>query len=70
MAQLNLGHLLRLVSSILENFKSFMSSTMWFGNELLRKCEIIFGKLAVIEMRQCHNSMSENEAVRRCIRCG
>ena len=64
MAVLNLGHIMRLVSSILENTKSALSNVKWLGGQLVRKTEIIFGKLAAMEMRQCHDSMSENEVIR------
>ena len=64
MAQLNTGHFLRVVSSILDSVKELMSGVTWFGEQLLRKCEIIFKKLAAIELRQCHDGLTENEAVR------
>ena len=32
--------------------------------QFVHKAEIIFNRLSAIEMRQCHDSLSENEAVR------
>ena len=64
MAVLTLGHVFRLVSSILDTAKWTLSNIKRLGGQLVYKTEIIFGKLAAMEMRQCHNSMSENEAVR------
>ena len=64
MAVLTLGHVFRLVSSILDTAKWILSNIKRLGGQLVYKTEIIFGKLAAMEMRQCHNSMSENEAIR------
>ena len=58
------GHLIRLVSSVLAIAKSAFKDLQRIGGQLLRSCDIIAKQVACIEMRQCQDSMSENEALR------
>ena len=64
MAVLDFGHIIRVVSSIMNSLKQLVGDVKWFGDELGRKCDIIFKKLSAMESRQCHDSMSESDAVR------
>ena len=57
-------HISRVVISLLDNIKALISHTKVLGSALVHKAEKIFAKLADYEIRQCHNSMSENEVLR------
>ena len=36
----------------------------WWLDAFMHKAEVIFNRITAIELRQCHNAMSENEALR------
>ena len=64
MVAISIGLVTHTISSILASLKELTSSVGWLGEQLIRKCEIIFKKLSAIELRQCHDSLSESEAIR------